>query len=114
MNPSRRTYLNRRVLASLFMLFSFTLLLPSGIMLHHFASASFQPTQHLLMTVHNTAAIIFVSSAVSHVVFNWKTISKYMLSKAARWMMFKRGLVISAAGVAGLIALTTSHVFHLN
>lgn len=114
MNPSRATSLNRRALTSLFMFCSVALLMPSGMMLHLFASALFQPTLHLLMTVHNTAAVIFVSSAVIHVVFNWKTMSKYMLSKAARWMVFKRELVISAVGVAGLIALTASHVFHLH
>lgn len=114
MNPSRATSLNRRALTSLFMFFSVALLMPSGMMLHFFAPASFQPTQHLLMTVHNTAAIIFVTSAATHVVFNWKTMTKYMLSKAAKWMIFKRELVISVVGVAGLIALTTSHVFHVH
>ncbi|MBN2223966.1 MAG: DUF4405 domain-containing protein [Deltaproteobacteria bacterium] len=62
MNERRKVGMRGRVIASLFMLFSFCLLIPSGILLHVFTPDGFDTRVHALMTIHNVCAIIFVIS----------------------------------------------------
>lgn len=113
MNEQRYSSINKRALTSLFLFFAFVWLVPSGILLHIFDSAPFQPTRHALMTVHNTASIIFLVSALVHLSLNWKAMLSYMKAKSSEYALFKKEFVIAAVTVTGLLALGLLHVFVL-
>ena len=105
--------LNRRSFIVLLMFFSGVFLPPSGIVLHLAASAPLQPTRHLLMTIHNTAAIIFLISVSTHLVMSWKAILRYLVSKTAEYLKFRKEALVAAIAVVAIVGLAASHVLHV-
>jgi hypothetical protein len=102
---------NRRALAVLFMFFSFLFLPPSGVALH-LTDGSHQLARHVLMTVHNTGAIICLVSMSVHVVLNRKAILRYIVSGGTGSVIPRRTAMAVALTVAGIVGLAVSHVFH--
>lgn len=105
--------LDKRSFASLFMLFSFILLVPSGIVMHFAAELPGNQLHHASMAAHNAAALIFLPSAIMHLVLNWKAIVRYMLSKAKAYLPLKREAVIAAGVTILFVLLIGLHPFHL-
>jgi hypothetical protein len=99
-----------RAIASLFMLFSFLLLIPSGILLHVFSRGQFDTRLHILMTVHNVCSIIFVVSASAHLVLNQKSIGSYIRLKTAEYRAFSKELILVAVIFAALLGLGLLHI----
>jgi hypothetical protein len=105
--------LNRRALVVLLMFFSAVVLPPSGIALHLTDASHVQTARHILMTIHNTAAIIFLSSMSVHLAMNWRGILRYIISGSTGYMMLRREAMAAAIAVVGIVGLALSHVFHV-
>jgi hypothetical protein len=65
------------------------------------------------MTMHNTAALLFLIAAVVHVVMNRKVLTHYVNAKIGEYMRFKRELLIAVLGVSGFVFLLASHALHI-
>jgi hypothetical protein len=110
MDKKQRIGLKARAVWSLFMFFSFLLLIPSGILLHVFSSGDFEAQQHVFMTVHNVCALIFVVSGTAHLVLNRKSVLSYMRSKTAEYRAFSRELILLALIFAALLTAALLHI----
>jgi hypothetical protein len=95
---------NRRAVTSLTMLFAFLILLPSGILLHD----SSETSRHLLMALHNTAALVLTITAVIHLYFNWRVIVTYVIEG----YKFKKEIIIALAIIVFLFTLPVLHSLH--
>ena len=106
-------HLNTRALVALVMLGSFVWLPTVGIALHFANLSPFSPTQHLLMTIHNLAATIFLVSLVLHLKLNWKPLLNYLKLTAARSRGYRTefGVAILIVGIP--LSLGALHVFAL-
>lgn len=103
--PVFTTVARRRALVSFVLLTAGACLVPSGIGLHFAALSRPSTAYHALMAVHNTAALLVLVAALIHVSSNLRSIKHY-LGRA------RRGLLLTAAVVLGVIALIGSHPFH--
>lgn len=70
---------NARRIVSLFMLFAFIVLIPSGILMHLNDTPGLHNDKFFAMAVHNISAIIFVVSGIFHIKFNFILIKKYIV-----------------------------------
>ena len=75
-NPAKKN--TGRRIASLFMLFAFIVLIPSGILMHLNDTPGSHNDKFIAMAVHNFSAIIFVVSGIFHIKFNFSLIKKYI------------------------------------
>lgn len=94
------------------MLFSFLCLPISGIPLHYSRSGSFSTYEHILMSVHNAAAFLFVIATVVHLILNWSALTKYILSKTSEVFAFKREMIIALFAVMIVVGFFSSHPLH--
>lgn len=102
--------INGRAITSLFLFFSFILLIPSGILLHVFSPDQFESYRHVFMTVHNSCAIIFVVSGAVHLVRYRTAVRSYMFAKSAEYRAFSRELILVALIFAALLTLALLHI----
>ena len=109
----KKSQVDKRALTSLFMFFSLVWLVPTGITMHFAAQSSVALFQHIVMSMHNTASVVFVTSVVVHLTLNWKSMSRYMASKLNEYLPFRTELIIAAIAVTVLILLVGSHPLHL-
>ena len=109
----KKRQVDKRALTSLFMFFSLVWLLPSGITMHFAALSSSELLQHIVMSMHNTAATIFVFSVVVHLTLNWKSVTRYLSSKINEVLTFRTELIIATGVVTLLILLVGSHALHV-
>lgn len=107
-----RTAINKRALISFLLLIALGFLISSGIPLHFAAFSRDWTKHHALMTIHNTSALIFFIAALIHVFFNIRSIKSYLIQKVEASVKTRRELFIAAVIVLGVVAFTTSHVFH--
>jgi hypothetical protein len=104
--------MNRRAFISMLMFFSFILLPFSGIPLHFSRSgAGISITEHFLMTVHNTSAIIFLIAVVVHISLNWNAMIKYVATKTSEYFQFRKEMIVALVAVLLIVGLFSSHVF---
>ncbi len=103
--------LNKRGVASLVMLWSMILLVPSGIMLHG-TDGSFSVLRHGLMTVHNFSAMVFAAAAACHIAMNWKAIKNYIAGRVRISGRPGREMMLSLVIVFGTVGFFLMHVFH--
>ena len=103
---------DRRALTSLLMFFSFLWLVPTGIVMHFAAQAPAEPILHIVMSMHNTASVIFVTSVVVHLTLNRKLMARYVVSKTKEYLPFRTELVVAAITVTILVLLIGSHALH--
>jgi hypothetical protein len=101
--------LDRRALTSMFMFFSFLWLVPTGIIMHFVVQSSVELIRHIVMSMHNTASVIFVASVIVHLTLNWKPMSRYMVSKINEYLPFRTELIIAAIVVTVVVLLIGSH-----
>jgi hypothetical protein len=102
--------INGRAVSSLFMFFSFLLLIPSGILLHVFSSDQFESHRHVFMTVHNVCALVFVVSGSVHLFRNRKAVRSYMHAKSAEYRAFSRELILVTLIFTALLTLALLHI----
>jgi hypothetical protein len=110
MDKKQKTGMRGRAIASLFMFFSFILMIPSGILLHVFARGPFDTRLHILMTIHDVCSIIFVVSGTAHLILNRKSVLSYMRSKTAEYRTFSRELILVALIFAALLTVALLHI----
>lgn len=115
MNSSQKPALNRRALIALVMVDSFAVLPISGLALHFANNASFQTARHVLMTVHNVDAIIFLIASILHLNLNWKPLRNYIRNKVGQAQVshIRTEVSIAALVVIAPLALGILHVFAL-
>jgi hypothetical protein len=113
MNKADSRSLNMRALTVLMMACSFACLPPAGFALHFASAAPFQPTRHLLMTIHDLAGLIFLAALVLHLKFNWRPLLNYLRVTSGRLGTYRRELLIAGLSVATPLALGILHVFVL-
>jgi hypothetical protein len=110
MDDKQKAGMRGRAIASLFMLFSFVLLIPSGILLHIFARGPFDTRLHVLMTVHGVCSIIFVVSGLAHLILNRKSVLSYLRSKSAEYRTFSREVILVALIFIALLTVALLHI----
>ncbi|PKN19503.1 MAG: hypothetical protein CVU71_08345 [Deltaproteobacteria bacterium HGW-Deltaproteobacteria-6] len=110
---AQRTGISTRALASMALFCAGVWLVPSGIALHVASHDGATMWRHLFMTMHNTAALLFLIAAVVHVVMNRKVLTHYVNAKIGEYMRFKRELLIAVLGVSGFVFLLASHALHI-
>ncbi len=114
MNEAVRPGVNRRSLNVLVMLFSFSLLPFSGIMIHStHGMTEREPLRHLAMSVHNLAAIIFLTTTVIHLLTNRRALIKYIAAKTNEYTKFKKEALYALLFVIGIVGLFAMHAFHV-
>ena len=104
---------NLRALLSLVMFGSFIFLPSFGLALHLFANVPFQPTRHLLMTLHNLAGIIFLISLILHLWLNWRPLWNYLKLAIGKVGMYRKELIVAVLLLAIPLGLGVLHVFEL-
>ena len=109
----QRSGINIRALASMALFCAGMWLVPSGIALHVASHDGATMWSHLIMTMHNTASLLFLIAAVVHVSINWKALTHYMNAKVGEYKLFKRELLIAVLGISGLVILVASHALHI-
>ena len=114
MNEAVKPTVNKRSLNVLMMLFSFTLLPFSGMAIHStHGMPEYEPIRHFAMSVHNFAAIIFLTTTLIHLATNRKAIAKYIVTKTGEYSRFKREALIAFMFVVGIVGLFAMHAFHV-
>ncbi len=109
---AKHPVMHKQALASFLLLIASIFLLTSGLPLH-FAAASRNGTgYHVLMTIHNTSALIFVAAALAHVYWNRRSIKIRLLREAGDFLRPGKELTAAVAIVLGIVAFALSHTFH--
>ena len=109
----QRTGISARALASMALFCAGVWLVPSGIALHVASHDGATMWSHLFMTMHNTAALLFLIAAVVHVIMNWKVLTHYVKAKVGEYMRFKRELLMAVLGISGFVLLVAAHALHI-
>jgi len=101
---------NRRAFTSIAMLISGLILPISGIMNHELGKAGFSQELHLWMSVHNSAATLFVLFATAHLILNWKALIRH--AKAVKDRVVSKEALAAVILVAGVVGIFSSHALH--
>lgn len=101
---------NKRAFVSLAMLFSAVILPVSGIMNHDLGLSGLTRERHLWMSVHNSAAALFVIFATIHIILNWKPLVRH--AKALKDRVVSREAIVAIMLVAGIVGVFASHALH--
>lgn len=104
--------MNKRALSSTIMLLAVILLSVSGLPLHFAILRADRGTSHFLMSVHNSAAILFLAAAAYHLVANRQTILRQTINRTRHLLLFRREAVVGATIVLGFTLLVASHALH--
>lgn len=94
-----------RGLASMIMLVTFIMLIPSGIMMHIYDIPGQSGGKHFAMGMHNVCALIFVVSGMFHLKYNFRVIIKYISE-------YRRELLITSCLTLIILVLSVMHAFH--
>lgn len=113
-NGTKRKRITIRSLASMTLLCAGAWLVPSGIALHFVSREGAVKLSHVLMSVHNTAALIFLTAAVVHAVQNRKVLTNYMKAGVGKDMQYRKEFLIAALGMSVIILIMASHALHLS
>jgi hypothetical protein len=105
--------INKRALSSLFMIFSFFWLIPSGIAVHFSEEALEISFHHIAMSAHTAASVVFLAACVVHLVINWASLKRSLVSKTREYMALNKEAAIALVVVTALVLLIVSHAFFL-
>lgn len=94
-----------RGLASMMMLITFIMLIPSGIMMHLYDMPGDNGARHFAMGMHNICATVFVVSGLFHVKYNLRPIARYITS-------YRKEVLITAALTMVILLFSVLHAFH--
>ena len=62
------------------------------------------------VNLHNVFAILFVAGLVWHLVFNWKPLSNYVVSRATHHLNLKREMLVALAVILVLVILAAQEL----
>lgn len=62
------------------------------------------------VNLHNVFAIVFVAGLIWHLVFNWKPLSNYVVSRATHHLNLKREMLAAAAVLLVLVVLVAQNL----
>lgn len=62
------------------------------------------------VNLHNVFAILFVAGLIWHLVFNWKPLSNYVVSRATHHLNLKRELLAAVAVLLVLVVLVAQNL----
>lgn len=62
------------------------------------------------VNLHNVFAILFVAGLVWHLVFNWKPLSNYVVSRATHNLNLKREMLVALAAIVVLVVLAAQEL----
>ena len=62
------------------------------------------------VNLHNVFAILFVAGLVCHLVFNWKPLSNYVVSRATHHLNLKREMLAAVAVILVLVVLAVQEL----
>ena len=100
--------LKKRPITSTFAFISFIYLVPSGILVH-FVEHGLEQLDHIAGPIHWTSAMIFLISAIIHIILNWKSMKRYMFTELKSLLLFRKEFLIAFSVVTILIALAGTH-----
>ncbi len=95
------------------MLFSFVVLVPSGIALHFATDDGTEGAQHVAMTIHNVSALVFLISALIHIGFNRAPILSTLRSKTGPYPLVTGTSAVVAIVFIIILAVAVLHTFIL-
>jgi len=104
---------NQRAFTAFLMTFSGVGLPISGYANHLLQFAPFQLPRHAWMSAHNILAIIFVISAIWHIVLNRKALGNHFVNLKTRIPLIRREAMLAFAIVFVVSFVSISHAFHL-
>jgi hypothetical protein len=64
------------------------------------------------MSLHNTAAVVFLLVGAAHLWLNRRAMVQYIRSKLAGVVRVRRELIIAVVGVSGVVWLVAAHGLH--
>lgn len=102
---------NKRAFISIAMFLSGLCLPFSGIMNHNLQFEQLTVERQFWMSVHNTAAILFVIFAILHISYNWRLLINY--TKKVKEMFISKEALTAIVLVIVIVGLISSHVFHV-
>jgi len=109
---AKHPVVHKQTLASLLLLIASVFLLTSGLPLHFAAAYRNGTGHHVLMTIYNASALIFVSAALAHVYWNRRSIRIHLLREAEDFLRPKKEWAFALAIALGIVAFALSHLFH--
>lgn len=62
------------------------------------------------VNLHNVFAILFVAGLVWHLVFNWKPLSNYVVSRATHHLNLKREMLVALAVILALVVMAAQEL----
>ncbi len=62
------------------------------------------------VNLHNVFAILFVAGLIWHLVFNWKPLRSYLVSRVSHHLNLKREMLLAVAIVLVLVALVAQNL----
>ncbi len=62
------------------------------------------------VNLHNVFAILFIAGLIWHLVFNWKPLSNYVVSRATHHLNLKREMLAAVAVILALVALAVQEL----
>ncbi|MBN2040221.1 MAG: DUF4405 domain-containing protein [Spirochaetes bacterium] len=95
---------NKRPITSILAFISFMYVVPTGI-LTHFGEHGLEQFQDMIGATHWTSSLIFLVSAIIHIVLNWKSMKRYIFTEIEILSGFKKEFVLIFLIVTLLIAL---------
>lgn len=104
--------LKKRPITSIFAFISFIYVVPSGILVH-FGEHGLEQFHHSAGAIHWTSSMIFLVSAIIHIMLNWKAMKRYMFTEIQNLSAFKKEFVIILTVVTILIILAGTHEFYI-
>ena len=102
--------LKKRPITSIFAFISFIYVVPSGILVH-FGEHGLEQFHHSASAIHWTSTMIFLVSAIIHIMLNWKAMKRYMFTEIENLSGFKKEFVIVFSAVTLLIILAATHEY---
>jgi hypothetical protein len=109
-NQQKKAF-NRRAFVSITMFVAGLALPVSGIMNHNLQIEQLTAQRHFWMSVHNMSAFLFTMFAIIHVVYNRRSLWHY--AKKVKGILISKEALAAIMLVAGIVALFSSHVFHM-
>lgn len=107
----KKKQFNKRAFISTGMFLSGLCLPFSGIMNHNLQFEQLSMERHVWMSVHNTAAILFIIFAIIHIAYNWRLLINY--AKKTKETFMSKEAFTAIALVIVIVGLVASHTFHV-
>ncbi len=102
----------KRPITSLFVFISFIYLVPTGILVF-IAEPESKQFSHIAGATHWTAAGIFLTSGIIHIILNWKVMKLYMITGVSNELTFKRQFTFVVLFVTSLLIIAGTYELFL-